>query len=181
MAPSCSPACRSLVVQINKGVTNGKEKRRVPEADELNITSMMDMMTIILVFLLKSFSATEVTVTPSSNLKLPMSVADKQPSVALNVVVAKDAIIVDNKRILNLEAYDDPSYPGQKMYRIPQSERPGGGFDVPSLGVAFQDVVSQFDKIGAWLRKLVVTISVGLMGKSCFRLIRTFHSQLFET
>ena len=97
----------------------------------------MDMMTIILVFLLKSFSATEVTVTPSSNLKLPMSVADKQPSVALNVVVAKDAIIVDNKRILNLEAYDDPSYPGQKMYRIPQSERPGGGFDVPSLGVAF--------------------------------------------
>ena len=91
-----------------------KKKRRELAADELNITSMMDMMTIILVFLLKSFSATEVTVTPSSNLKLPQSNADKQPSVALNVVVAKNAIVVDNKRVLDLEAYDDPKYPGQK-------------------------------------------------------------------
>jgi biopolymer transport protein ExbD len=148
----------------------GKKERRVPEAEELNITSMMDMMTIILVFLLKSFSATEVTVTPSSNLKLPMSVADKQPSVALNVVVAKDAIIVDNKRVLNLEAYDDPSYPGQKMYRIPQVERPGGGFDVPSLGVAFQDVVSQFDKIGALAKKAGRDDIGGFDGKILFQI-----------
>jgi len=146
-----------------------KKERRVPEAEELNITSMMDMMTIILVFLLKSFSATEVTVTPSSNLKLPMSEADKQPSVALNVVVAKDAIIVDNKRVLNLESYDDQNYPGQKMYRIPESERPGGGFDVPSLGAAFQDVVSQFDKITGLAQK-AGRDDIGFDGKILFQI-----------
>lgn len=146
----------------------GKKKRRVPEAEELNITSMMDMMTIILVFLLKSFSATEVTVTPSSNLKLPMSTAEVQPSVALNVVVAKDGLVVDNKRILNLEAYDDPSYPGQKMYRIPQSEKSGS--DVKSLSAAFADAVSQFDKITDLAQKAGRDDIGGFEGKVLFQI-----------
>jgi biopolymer transport protein ExbD len=145
------------------------KKRRELAADELNITSMMDMMTIILVFLLKSFSATEVTVTPSSNLKLPSSNAEKQPSVALNVVVAKNAIVIDNKRVLDLEAYDDPKYPGQKMYRIPPSERPGGGFDVPSLGAAFQDVVSQTDKLMS-MAKSAGRDDIGFDGKILFQI-----------
>ena len=99
-----------------------------------------------------------------------MSVADKQPSVALNVVVAKDAIIVDNKRILNLEHTTIRAIWSEDAYRIPQSERPGGGFDVPSLGVAFQDVVSQFDKIGALVKRLGRDDIGGFDGKILFQI-----------
>ena len=46
-----------------------RKKRRDREAEgeikELNITAMMDLMTIILVFLIKSFSASSITVTAS--------------------------------------------------------------------------------------------------------------------
>jgi len=81
-----------------------KKKRRVEADDELNITSMMDMMTIILVFLLKSFSATTITVKPSDTLMLPKSNAEKDPSVAVNVIIAQDKIIVEDKVILELDS-----------------------------------------------------------------------------
>lgn len=113
-----------------------KRKRKAPVAEELNITSMMDMMTIILVFLLKSFSATEVNVTPGDNLKLPNSVSDKEPIVAVNVVVAKDEILVDDKKVLDVEFVNDPKNPGQKIYQIPESEKQG--FQIQKLYSAFE-------------------------------------------
>ena len=39
-----------------------KKPRRGTVTDELNITSMMDMFTIILVFLLKSYSTEDISV-----------------------------------------------------------------------------------------------------------------------
>lgn len=97
-----------------------KKARRTEVSSGLNITSMMDMMTIILVFLLKSFSATDVQVTPSDDLTLPFSTTQKNPEIAVNVVVAKSKIIVDGKPILNLGTGDDPARPGQKTVIVPE-------------------------------------------------------------
>ena len=44
-------------------------KKRDEVDGELNITSMMDMMTIILVFLLKSFGENAITVKPSDKMR----------------------------------------------------------------------------------------------------------------
>jgi hypothetical protein len=102
-----------------------KKTRRLSADDELNITSMMDMMTIILVFLLKSFSATEVNVTPSDNLRLPNSSSKIDPAVAVNVVIAKNQILVDDKPVVNVISVDDPRNPGQQTYQVPADERSG--------------------------------------------------------
>jgi biopolymer transport protein ExbD len=67
-----------------------------PEINFLNITAMMDMMTIILVFLLKSLSSS-TTVPQSDDLKLPKSVLDSSPETepeGLAVIVSKSQIIV---------------------------------------------------------------------------------------
>jgi biopolymer transport protein ExbD len=67
-----------------------------PEINFLNITAMMDMMTIILVFLLKSLSTT-ASLPQSDDLKLPKSVLDTQPDSepeGLLVIVSKSQIIV---------------------------------------------------------------------------------------
>lgn len=45
----------------------------------LNITSMTDMFTILLVFLLQSFAAGEVTLDPVSGIRLPSSSTEKNP------------------------------------------------------------------------------------------------------
>jgi len=84
----------------------------VDEEAELNITSLMDIMTIILVFLLKSYSTEEITVTPSEDLSLPNSTATLKPELAVNAVVTKASITVDGVELLAVSggAVD----PGQK-------------------------------------------------------------------
>ena len=71
---------------------------------ELNMNSMMDMMTIILLFLLKSFSTDGVLVAPSEDLTLPTSIRAEKPKKELNVAISQDAIIVNDIPILPLSA-----------------------------------------------------------------------------
>jgi len=73
-----------------------KKNAAEPEINFLNITAMMDMMTIILVFLLKSLSSS-TTVPQSDDLKLPKSVLDSSPETepeGLAVIVSRSQIIV---------------------------------------------------------------------------------------
>lgn len=66
----------------------------------LNMNSMMDMMTIILLFLLKSYSTTGALATQSESLKLPESVRTTKPKKELNVSVAKDLILVNEQPVM---------------------------------------------------------------------------------
>jgi len=102
-----------------------KKARRASAATELNITSMMDMMTIILVFLLKSFASTEVNVTPSDELVLPFSTATKNPELAVQLTVERDKIIVDGVEVMQLIEVDDPNNPGQKVPAVAETDLKG--------------------------------------------------------
>ena len=89
-------------------------QRRVPRSADLNITSMMDMFTIILVFLLKSFSAEGSLLTNADNLTLPNSESKKKPQeVNLQLAVTTDMILVDNLPVVPTEdvrkiPFDEP-------------------------------------------------------------------------
>jgi biopolymer transport protein ExbD len=61
----------------------------------LNMNSMMDMMTIILLFLLKSYSTEGALASQSESLKLPVSERTVKPKKELNVSVATDVILVN--------------------------------------------------------------------------------------
>ncbi|KON28743.1 hypothetical protein AC481_00585 [miscellaneous Crenarchaeota group archaeon SMTZ-80] len=73
------------------------------EKDELNLNSMMDMMTIILLFLLKTFSTTGQIMTASEDLKLPYSASIEQPKKELSISVTRHSLLVGNESIMNLE------------------------------------------------------------------------------
>ena len=107
-----------------------KQARRREVEDGLNITSMMDMMTIILVFLLKSYSTQDISVAPSEDLELPVSSVKKAPEIAVNVVVSKKSIVVDGVQVLNLETVPDEDNPGQKKVQVPEDERNGQLIDL---------------------------------------------------
>lgn len=102
-----------------------KKARRQTTDGGLNITSMMDMMTIILVFLLKSYSTSDVSVAPSDNLQLPTSTSQKAPELAVNLVVAKDQIVVDGVPVLDLTQVPDEENPGQQLIAVPEDEKRG--------------------------------------------------------
>jgi biopolymer transport protein ExbD len=101
-----------------------KPSRRGGDVEELNITSMMDMMTIILVFLLKSYQTEDISVTPSDDLMIPVSTSLKPPKLAVNVVVSRKDIVVDGKWVLDLTEKAD-SDSGQQVLAIPDEEKRG--------------------------------------------------------
>ena len=83
-----------------------RKKRRDREAEgeikELNITAMMDLMTIILVFLIKSFSASSITVTASEDVRPPMSTARATPKDTICITVTPKSIMVGDKTKVTL-------------------------------------------------------------------------------
>lgn len=69
----------------------------------LNLTSMMDMFTIILVFLLKTYSTEGQLLQPSKYLTLPKSTVKTPPETALDLIVSKEIIMVNDKSITTLD------------------------------------------------------------------------------
>ena len=66
-----------------------------PEIDFLNITAMLDMMTIILVFLLKNMASTSASIPQSKDLALPASILKTEPhQEGVAVIVTKSQILV---------------------------------------------------------------------------------------
>lgn len=67
----------------------------------LSLTSMMDMMTIVLVFLIKQVDSEGQLITAAENLVLPLSTSMKSPKeVNLTVVVDANYVLVDNQKII---------------------------------------------------------------------------------
>jgi len=74
-----------------------------PEVNFLNITAMLDIMTIILVFLLKSLGESVAAVPQSDDLRLPNSIIQTQPSQeGVVVTVSKTQILVGDDKVLTL-------------------------------------------------------------------------------
>ena len=74
-----------------------------PEINFLNITAMLDIMTIILVFLLKSLGESAGSVPQSDDLQIPTSVLRTEPSQeGVVIIVSKSQILIDDTRVLTL-------------------------------------------------------------------------------
>ncbi len=73
------------------------------EEGSLNMNSMMDMMTIILLFLLKSFSTEGALVTASEQLRLPVSEQGQKPKKELTVSIAKDVVLVNDQFVMQVD------------------------------------------------------------------------------
>jgi len=88
----------------------------------LQLTSMMDMFTIILVFLLKTYSTQGQLINPSDDLTLPTSLASKVPEMGLELTVSADWILVNGKPIsrtsdaLDMSGYIIPDL-REELYR----------------------------------------------------------------
>jgi biopolymer transport protein ExbD len=79
-----------------------KEREAAGEIKELNITAMMDMMTILLVFLLKSFASSSAALTASEDVRPPVSSTRATPKDTVAVTVTPRNILVGEKKVLNL-------------------------------------------------------------------------------
>ncbi len=79
-----------------------KERDAAGEIHELNITAMMDMMTIILVFLLKSYAASAISLTQSEEVKPPISSTRAVPKDTVAVTITPRDILVGDRVVVQL-------------------------------------------------------------------------------
>ncbi|CAM4370768.1 biopolymer transporter ExbD [Corallococcus exiguus] len=80
-----------------------KEREAASEVKELNITAMMDMMTIILVFLLKSFASSSAAITASEDVRPPVSSTRATPKDTVAITITPKNIMVGDKEVVRLE------------------------------------------------------------------------------
>ncbi len=89
------------MLQLHKSETpQFQVSRRVKKgAFKLRLTPMIDMFTILLVFLLKSYSAEGQIVTITEDLKLPESISQTPPQVTSVISITSKWILLDGRPI----------------------------------------------------------------------------------
>jgi biopolymer transport protein ExbD len=105
-SPALDPMQEELLqrMRFRKALARKKRKEReaAGEIKELNITAMMDMMTILLVFLLKSFSASSAAMTASEDVRPPVSSTRATPKDTVAVTVTPKVIMVGEREVVKL-------------------------------------------------------------------------------
>jgi biopolymer transport protein ExbD len=103
-APQLDPETLQRLM-FRKAMTRKRriERENAGQIRELNIVAMMDMMTIILVFLLKSYTASAISLTQSEDIKPPVSSTRATPRDTVAVTITPKDILVGDRVVVALE------------------------------------------------------------------------------
>jgi biopolymer transport protein ExbD len=119
--------------------TYRRAKRKVRAAEgevsELNITAMMDMMTIILVFLLKSYQTSTVNVTMTEDLTVPVSTTQLAPQDNIGLSISMKEVLVGERRVVEI-----------RNGVIPAAAKEGGRADSFYVGAVYDALKKEVDK-----------------------------------
>lgn len=135
--PSSSNQSGASVVTFKSQLRKAVRRNRIePEINFLNITAMLDIMTIILVFLLKTLGESSAAVPQSDDLRLPKSILTAQPSQeGVRVTISKTQILVGSTSVLTLPSRTELASSGANSRDKP---RPDSLYIVP-LGNALRE------------------------------------------
>lgn len=108
------PAQGASIVQYKAELRKAMRRNASePEVTFLNITAMLDIMTIILVFLLKSLGESSASIPQSDDLRLPNSLIQTQPhQEGITVTISKSQILVGDNKILSLPGRESTAQTG---------------------------------------------------------------------
>lgn len=118
-----------------------KKERKGTRKDDfgsaLNINSLMDIMTILLVFLLVSITNDPLNVKLDDFLLLAKSTANYDPQDAVPVTITKQAIIVDNKQIVKVDCSRGGQICQREDYKVKKGQPSTG--NSYAIGKSFKE------------------------------------------
>ena len=125
------------------------------EIRELNIVAMMDMMTIILVFLLKSYQASAINVNMGADLTIPQSTTQLHPQENISVTVSLREVAVNDRKVADVQGG-----------LIPAAAKEGGRADAFFVGAVFEALKKEVEKqktIAKWNKNAPFTGRVNVV------------------
>ena len=90
-------------MRSNSSIRNRGKRKKIAPLD-LDITSLLDILTILLVFLLKSYNSSGVVINVPKEISLPKSESQSINTSGVMVQVSSDKIWVDDKLIFDKES-----------------------------------------------------------------------------
>jgi hypothetical protein len=142
--------------------SRNKRKKELPDDGGVTINSLMDAVTIILIFLLMNFSTDPMKVTPHEKLQLPLSTTQmgaKEKTVTLTV--ESNQILVDDKKIVEV-----------KDSKVLDNSMDENALSIPSLKTHLDQVVAdtkaQNTQMGRAFKDVITIIA---HGETHYRLI----------
>ncbi len=112
-----------------------KAREAAGEIRELNLVAMMDMMTILLVFLLKSSQASSINVNMGEHLAIPASTTQLAPQENITITVSMTELAVNDRKVLDLA-----------RGAIQARDKEGGKEDAFYVGVVYDALKREVDK-----------------------------------
>lgn len=85
---------------FHRSIRKRRKLKRISSIFELQLTSMMDVLVIIVVFLLKSYSTTLNTFSTVPGLQMPISRSEDSPPESLQIIITPETVTFENEKIL---------------------------------------------------------------------------------
>jgi hypothetical protein len=96
--------------KLKKEIKKANRRNKVDEKASLGMTSLMDIVSIIVVYLLKSYASDPVTITPIAEQKIPMSKMDAPLKEGIPIYVSSRELVFNEESLAVLtEGELDPN------------------------------------------------------------------------
>ncbi|MCO5142136.1 MAG: biopolymer transporter ExbD [Oligoflexia bacterium] len=123
----------------------GRARRLKSRAFGLQITSLMDILMIIVVFLLKSYGLSSMNIVQTDKLELPQSKSVDTFGEGIVLIVAQDKVYVDGEEVLTFEGEAE-----ERKFQIPEgSMDPVGGRGILPIYDILARKKEEFDTLAA--------------------------------
>jgi biopolymer transport protein ExbD len=119
------PAFRSIRTRRRKKILN--------KGFELQLTSLIDVFVIILVFLLKSYQTSLNTLTTTQGLQMPISASQDEPRDSLQVIITPEGITFEGKRVSDFVQDGGSAGATEGSYKLNDTDIDEGGRRIVSL------------------------------------------------
>lgn len=118
---------------FRRSIKNRRGRRRIGSEFELPLTSMMDVLVIILVFLLKTYSTSQNNLSTVKGIQLPLSSSVDTPTDSHQVIVTPEAITFEDVRVVEFEQSPDALSASEAKYRFKEADLQDGGRKIVPL------------------------------------------------
>lgn len=118
---------------FRRSIRMRRGRHKIHKDFELQLTSMMDILVIILVFLLKSYSASTNSFSSVPGIQLPISKSQEMPPDSLLVIVTPEAITFEGGRVTEFVQTADALNGGQPSYAFKPEDLDEGGMRIARL------------------------------------------------
>ena len=110
-----------------RGIQGRRGRRKINKGFELQLTSMMDALVIIVVFLLKSYNVSENSFSSPPGLELPNSSSQNTPNDSVQVIVTPESLTVEKERIADFVQGANSAASKEANYQLKPTDLDEGG------------------------------------------------------